>query len=136
MTVGAVVVFEEDVLRLICKYAPQYERSCEEKQTLYGELKCEWDMHSADALVICLGDINGHVGKHTDVIDGVHGGCGVCQSNLEVRMSLVLYGEINVCQIHGLRKRKVTYRMSENKTEIDFMLIKKEHRLIIIIIIM
>ena len=36
-----------------------------------------------------------------------------------------------MCQIHGLReeKRKVTFRMGENKTEIDLVLIlKKEHR--------
>ena len=35
-----------------------------------------------------------------------------------------------MCQIHGLReeKRKVTFRMGENKTEIDFVLIKKEYR--------
>ena len=35
-----------------------------------------------------------------------------------------------MCQIRGLReeKRKVTFRMGENETEIDFELIKKEHR--------
>ena len=35
-----------------------------------------------------------------------------------------------MCRIHGLReeKRKVTFRMEENETEIDFVLIKKEHQ--------
>ena len=46
-----VVVFEEDVLRLICGCAPQSGRRLEEKQSFY-ELKCEWDMHSADDLVM------------------------------------------------------------------------------------
>ena len=32
-----------------------------------------------------------------------------------------------MCQIHGLRERKVTFRIGENETEIDFVLIKKEH---------
>ena len=35
-----------------------------------------------------------------------------------------------MCQIHGIRekeKRKVTLRICENETEIDFVLIKKEH---------
>ena len=39
-----------------------------------------------------------------------------------------------VCQIHGLKKeekRKVTFRIGENETEIDFVLIKKEHQLFI-----
>ena len=40
------VVFEEDVLRLICGYAPQSVISFEEEVFV-----CEWDMHSADDLV-------------------------------------------------------------------------------------
>ena len=32
------VVFKEDVLRLICCYAPQSGRSFEEKQSFYDEL--------------------------------------------------------------------------------------------------
>ena len=61
---------------MTCGHAPQSERRLEEKQTFYDELKCEWDMHSPDDLVICLGHINGHVGRHIDGFDGVHGGYG------------------------------------------------------------
>ena len=39
-------------------------------------------MHSADDLVTCLGDLNGHVGRHIDGFDEVHGGYGVGQRNL------------------------------------------------------
>ena len=63
MTVG--VVFE-DVLRLICGYTPQSGRSLEEKQSFYDKQKCEWDTHSADDLVMCLGDFNGHIARHVD----------------------------------------------------------------------
>ena len=55
-------MFYEDVLRLVCWYAPQSGRSLEEKQSFYDELKCEWDMHCAGDLVICLGDFDGHIG--------------------------------------------------------------------------
>ena len=58
------VVFEEDVLRLICGYAPQSGKSWEEKHSFYDELTCEWDMHSADDLDMCLGDVNGHICRH------------------------------------------------------------------------
>ena len=75
MTVA--VVFEEDVLRLICGYAPQSGRSFEEKQCFYDKLKCELDMHCAGNLVMCLHDCSGHVGRHIDGFDGVHGGYGV-----------------------------------------------------------
>ena len=40
----------------------------------YDGLKCEWYVHSAGDLVMCFGDLSGHVGRH---IDGVHGGCVV-----------------------------------------------------------
>ena len=52
--VMTVVVFEEDLLRLIYGYAPHSGRGLEEKQSFYDGLKCEWDMHSADDLVMCL----------------------------------------------------------------------------------
>ena len=42
----------------------------------------EWDMHCAGDLVMLLGDFNGHIGRHIDGFDGVHGGYGVGQRNL------------------------------------------------------
>ena len=80
-----VVFFEEDDLRLICWYCQQSGRSLEEKQSFYDELKCEWDMHSACDLVMCLDDFNGHVDRY---IDGFNGGYGVGQRYFEGRMLL------------------------------------------------
>ena len=58
------------------------------KHSFYDELKCEWDMHYVDDLAMCLDDINGHVGRHNDGFDGVHGGYFVGQRNLDGRMLL------------------------------------------------
>ena len=74
-----VVVFEEDVLRLTCGYASQSGRSSEEK---HDELKGEWDMHSADDLVICLADINGHVARNINGFYAVSGVYGIGKKNL------------------------------------------------------
>ena len=71
--------FEDEVLRWICGYAPQGGR----KTMFYDELKGEWDMHSAGDLVMCLGDFDGHVGRHIDGFDGIHGGHGVGEKNFE-----------------------------------------------------
>ena len=35
-----------------------------------------------------LGDLKGHIGRHIDGFDGVHGGYAVGQRNLERRMIL------------------------------------------------
>ena len=40
-------------------------------------------MHGADDLVMCLGGIDGYIGRHIDGFDGMHGWSGVGQRNLE-----------------------------------------------------
>ena len=116
--VMTLVVFEEDVLRLICGYTPQSGRSMEEKHSFYDELKGEWDMHSAGDLVVCFGDFNGHIGRHIHGCDGVHGGYGVGQRNLEGRMILGFCLEKESCVSNTWLKRKenrkVTFRLGEN----------------------
>ena len=88
-------------------------------------------MHSADDLVMCLGDINGRDGRHIDGFEGVHGGCGVGRRNLEGRMLLEYCLEEELCMSNTWskreEKRKVTFRIGENETEINFVLTKKEH---------
>ena len=54
-------------------------------------------MHSAGDLVMCLGDINGCIGRHIDGSDRVHGGYGVGQKNLEGRMLLEFCLENKLC---------------------------------------
>ena len=101
------------------------------KNSFYNELKCVWDMHSADDLVMRLGNFNGHVGRYIDGFDGVNRGFGVGHRNLEGRMLLEFCQEKELCVSDTWFKReemrKVTFRMGEDKTEIVFVLIKKEH---------
>ena len=103
----------------------------EGKQSFYDELKCEVDVHSADDLVMFLGDINGHVRRHIYGSDWVHGGYCIGQSNLEGTMLLECCQQKELsasnARLRREEKRKVTFRMGENETEIDFMLIKNEH---------
>ena len=94
-----VVVFEEDELRLICGH----ERIVEEKQTFYGELKGVCDMRSVGDFVMYLGDFNGHVWRHIDGFDGIHGRYGVGHKNLEGRMLWSCIWKKNYAsKIHGL----------------------------------
>ena len=65
-----VVVFEKDVLRLTCGYAPQ-SGDILKKQSFYDELKGEWDMYSADNSVMWLGDVSGIMGRHIDGFEGM-----------------------------------------------------------------
>ena len=88
-------------------------------------------MHIADNVVMCLGEFNGHVGRHIDGFDGVHGGYDVGQRNMEGRMFLEFCLKTELCisntWFQREEKRKATFRMGENKTENDLVLIKREH---------
>ena len=87
------------------------------KNRFFYELKCEWDILSAGDLPMCLGDINGHVDRHIDGFDGVCGGFGVGQRNLEGRMLLEFCLEKKLCVSNTSHKReekrKVIFRMGE-----------------------
>ena len=102
------------------------------RKTVFGdELKGEWDKHSAGNLVMCLGDINGHIGRRNDGFDRVNGWYGVGQMSSKGRMLFQFCLEKELCVtttwFRGEGERKVIFRMGENETEIDLVLIKREH---------
>ena len=45
-------------------------------------------MYSAGDFVMCLGNFNGHIGRHIDGFDGFHGRYGIGQRNLKGRILL------------------------------------------------
>ena len=98
---------------------------------LFDELKGEWDIHSADDLAVCLGDLNVNQGRHIDGFYFVHGGYGVGQMNLEGRMLLEFGLEKELCSSNKCFKteegRSEIIRLGDNDSEIDFVFTKKEH---------
>ena len=54
-------------------------------------------MHIAGDLVMCLGDINEHIGKHIYAFDRLHGGYGVGQRNLVGRTIFEFCLEKELC---------------------------------------
>ena len=76
------------------------------KTVFYDELKCEWDMHSAEDLVMCLGHFNAHFIRHNDGFD--FGACRAwCRSEEFGRKNVInfLQERNYVCHIHSLRER-------------------------------
>lgn len=127
-----IMAFEEEVVRIICVYSPQSGRTDAEKERFYDELSSEWDLQSVGELVLGMGDFNGHVGKRIDGYEGVHGGNGIGERNVEGRMLLEFCDEKELCVANTWfkkgEKRKVTYSAGGNETEIDFVLVGKESR--------
>ena len=75
MTVMSLAIDLEELLRVVCKYAPQSGKSIEEKDFFHGDLSREWTTYHMSELIIgmIMGDLNRHVGRNIDIFQGVHG---------------------------------------------------------------
>uniref|UniRef100_A0A0L8G396 Uncharacterized protein n=1 Tax=Octopus bimaculoides TaxID=37653 RepID=A0A0L8G396_OCTBM len=64
--------------------------------------------------------------------EGVHGGNGIEERNVEGRMLLEFCDEKELCVVNmwfrKTEERKVTFSARENETEIDFMLVGRKNR--------
>ena len=78
-----------------------------------------------------LGDFNRHVEKYIDGFASVHGGSGFGIRNMQGKMLLKFCEEKQLCVANTWfqkkKKRKVTFRSGDNKTEIGFALIAQKH---------
>ena len=130
MAIG--LVFEEEVVRVICAYAPQSEKPDNEKKRFYEEMAREWSMANSNELVLGLGDFNGHVGKCAEGFEGMHGGYGIGKRSAEGRMLPDVCDHKESCVTNTWYKkkdeRKVNYSSSETDTKINFVLVGKEKR--------
>ena len=119
-----VMAFEEEVVRIICVHGPQSGRMGAEKEHFYDNLKSEWDPHSLGEQELGMDDFNRHPGKGIEGYEGVHGGNGIGERNVEGKM-LQFCDEKELCVVNTWfrkgEKRKVTYNAGENRTEIDFV---------------
>ena len=127
-----VLVFEEKVIRVICAYAPQVERSECEKDHFHNDMASEWDLQHPGEVILGLGDFNGHVGRRIDGFESVHGGYGIGKRNVGGRRLLEFSDEKELCVANTWfekkKQRKTTCSMGENKTETDFALVGKNNK--------
>ena len=56
-----VLVFEEEVIRVICAHAPQVGGSEYEKDQFYNDMASEWDLQNLGEVVLGLGNFIGLV---------------------------------------------------------------------------
>ena len=101
------LIFREEMIQVMCVYAPQSEKPDIQKDKFYDELIYEWDMKGTKKLTLGIGDFNGHVGKKVDEFESVHGGNGIGEQNLENRMMLEFCNQKDLCVANTwFKKRK------------------------------
>jgi len=65
---------------------------------LYNEFAAsERDLRNPGEMVLELGNFNGHVRKHVDGFENVHGGNGIGKRNAVEECCLKFCGEIELC---------------------------------------
>ena len=68
----------------MCVWSTEWQNGSREREHFYDDLRSEWDLHSVGELVLLgMGDFNGHVGKQIEGYEGVHGGNGIGERNVE-----------------------------------------------------
>ena len=98
-----VLAFEEEVLRVICAYAPQVGRSQCKKDQFYGK---RVEFANPDEVVLGLRGFNGHVGRRIDGFEDVHGGYGIGKMLREEDYSSFVMKRSCTWQIYGLKRSR------------------------------
>ena len=126
-----VLIFEKEIKRVIRAYGPQSGRPNSEKDRFYNEMSCKWDLQNLGEMVFGLDDFNRHVERRIDSFENVHGWLQNRQKNLEGKALLEFHDKKKLCVANtwfGKGKRKTTYSTCGNKTEIDFVLVRKSNK--------
>ena len=118
-----VLVFEEKAIRAICAHAVQVRRSDCEKDLFYNEIASEWDLQNPGEMILGQRDYNGHVGERIDGFECVH------ERNVKGRRQFCDEKWLCVASTwFEKEQKKISYSMSGNETEIDFVLVGKKQQ--------
>ena len=104
-----VLVFEEEVIKVICAYVPQVGRSECKKNHFYNDMASAWDLQNPGEVVLGLGDFNGHVEKQIGGFEepiGVHDRLGIGERNVEERRLLEFCDEKKLCEANTWFEKK------------------------------
>ena len=124
------VAIGSSVLNVVCAYAPQVGRSHEEKEEFLVMFGKTLDGISEMERLVVGGDFNCHVGAAVEGYEGVHGGHGFGQRNVEGEMLLEMAGALGLVVVNTwFRKHDsqlVTYESGEARTVVDYVLVRRK----------
>ena len=122
----------KSLLNVVSVYAPQVGRSPKEKEDFYVCLGNVLKGVSKNEKLLVCGDLNAHVGAEADGFEGVHGGkgFGVRNTEGEVLLEFADAWGLTVCNTWFIKpdSQKITYESGGIKTQVDYVLIRKEER--------
>ena len=122
----------KSLLNVISVYAPQVGRTKKEKEEFYICLEDVLKGVGENEKLIVCGDLNGHVGAEAHGFEGVHGGKVFGVRNVEGEMLLEFADAMGLAigntWFTKTDSQKVTCESGGVKTQVDYVLIRKEER--------
>ena len=126
------LVIGEQIVKVVSCYAPQTGRSQIEKEEFWRQVEGVIMSTDINQEVIVGGDMNGHVGQVANGFHEAHGNFGYGTRNAEGERILEFTEAMGyVVTITLFKKRQshlVTYESGGNKTVVDMILLKREHK--------
>ena len=120
------------VVNVLSLYSPQVGRSEEEKDVFWDKVFQLVNNIPQNDVVIVAGDLNGHVGKTSSGYEGVHGGFGYGDRNVEGVRILEFGDAMNlvICNTMFTKDdmKLVTYESGSVKSVVDYVLVRKKDR--------
>ena len=132
---GLKFVKDKRVWHIVTAYAPQQGCSEEEKEDFWEKLEEYIEGIPRSELLVLSGDMNAHVGESSDGFEGIHGGRGFGRRNQEGDRFLEFAEAMDLVVLNTQFKKRrshlVTYKSGQNETQIDYILVRKEDKKII-----
>ena len=112
-------------MNLVCVYAPQVGKTLEDKEEFLLLFSRTISGISGKERLVIGGDFNCHVGSDAEGYEGVHGGHGFGQRNVEGEMLLELATALELVVVNTCFKKrvsqKVTYESGEARTVVEMV---------------
>ncbi|KAJ0851967.1 putative SWR1-complex protein 5/Craniofacial development protein [Helianthus annuus] len=126
------LVLGEQVVTVVCAYAPQVGLGAQEKREFWDCLDAVVRAIPREEKIFIGGDFNGHIGKDSDGFELVHGGFGFGDRNDPGRDLLDFAAAHDLGIINSFfRKREshlITFSSGGRNTQIDYLLMRQEDR--------
>ena len=123
------LVFECQMLNVVCGYAPQVGCQAEEKEAFWEDMDEVMQSIPESERVVIGADFNGHVGEGNTGDERVMGKYGIQDRNAEGQMVVDFAKRTEMAILNTyFQKRlnhKVTYKSGNRTTQIDYILCKR-----------
>ncbi|XP_068203634.1 craniofacial development protein 2-like [Palaemon carinicauda] len=123
--------WDGEILNVISVYAPQTGSTEEEKDDFWRQLNQEIINIPNEELLMVGGDLNGHVGRYRQGLEGIYRGWGLGDRNQYVERVMDFVVAVNMAVINTFFENEpkylTTHKSGVQESQIDFVLGRRVH---------